>query len=296
MHKAVTFLFLCFLFSVPAFSQSLKKEIEKAKEIKLLESTHKDVRKILADFEHDEEANNDDFIQEFTNQNIKITVTFSLNGNCEDLRSAWKVAKGIATKITIEPTNELKVKEFDFTNFKKETVDEKYPEDYFYHNENEGISFEIENGAITEITLYPPKSKIGFLCEYDLTKGILSGEKSYSKVIESEYICILINQPANVTELNLGTTEVNLNCSEKDKNCLTRNLQITISTTAIDPENDILVYNYTVSGGSIVGTGANVFWDLSGVKAGTYTIIAAVDDGCGYCGKAKTQTVTIKEK
>lgn len=291
MHKAVTFLFLCFLLSVPAFSQSLKKELEKAKQIKLLESTREDVRRILADFEHD--AEDDSYIQEFTNKNVEIAVTLSLSADCDNPRSNWKVVKGIATKITLKPTAGLKIKEFDFTNFSKETNDEENPDDYFYHNENEGISFEIEKGKIIEITLYPPKSKIGFLCENAMTENILSGKQSYFNVTDSEAICVLINQHADVTELNLSTTEVNLSCNEKDKNCVARNLKITVNTTAVDPENDTLVYNYTVSGGKVVGTGANVIWDLSGVKAGTYTIIAGVDDGAGIVGQTITKTVTI---
>jgi len=57
----------------------------------------------------------------------------------------------------------------------------------------------------------------------------------------------------------------------------------------------VLTYNYTVSGGRIVGTGANVQWDLSGATPGTYTITTGVDDGCGVCGKTDTQTITIAE-
>jgi hypothetical protein len=70
---------------------------------------------------------------------------------------------------------------------------------------------------------------------------------------------------------------------------------IDVSATAVDPENDVLTYNYTVSGGRIVGSGANVQWDLSGVNPGSYTITAGVDDGCGLCGQTQTKTITIAE-
>src|SRR4029078_3423213 len=73
------------------------------------------------------------------------------------------------------------------------------------------------------------------------------------------------------------------------------NTQLSVTTTAVDPENDILTYNYTVNGGRVVGTGANVSWDVSGLAPGTYTITAGVDDGCGLCGKTQTQTITIAE-
>lgn len=72
-------------------------------------------------------------------------------------------------------------------------------------------------------------------------------------------------------------------------------MTVNVVTTASDPEGDTLVYNYTVSGGRIVGQGSNVTWDLNGVLPGTYTITAAVDDGCGICGKTVTQTVEVEK-
>ncbi|MBA2379998.1 MAG: hypothetical protein H0V76_10550 [Blastocatellia bacterium] len=108
----------------------------------------------------------------------------------------------------------------------------------------------------------------------------------------------VVNEWANVTALNLsretlrgpgcpvGTQPVGgVACDD--------NFTIDVATTAVDPENDPLVYNYTVSGGRIVGSGANVQWDLTGVSPGTYTITAGVDDGCGICGQTQTRTVTV---
>jgi hypothetical protein len=68
-----------------------------------------------------------------------------------------------------------------------------------------------------------------------------------------------------------------------------------VTTTAKDPDGDALTYNYATSAGRIVGSGANVNWDLSGLRPGTYTITASVDDGCGFCGKTQTKTITVKE-
>jgi hypothetical protein len=68
---------------------------------------------------------------------------------------------------------------------------------------------------------------------------------------------------------------------------------VTVRTIAADPENDKLTYDYTVSGGRITGTGANVKWDLSGVQPGTYTITAVVDDGSGVRGDPRTETVEV---
>jgi hypothetical protein len=70
-------------------------------------------------------------------------------------------------------------------------------------------------------------------------------------------------------------------------------MSVNVTTDAVDPENDVLTYQYNVSGGRIVGQGANVSWDLTGAQPGTYTITAGVDDGCGVCGKTQTRTITV---
>ncbi len=108
----------------------------------------------------------------------------------------------------------------------------------------------------------------------------------------------VLNQPANVTGVSVGSTEVFLPCLPGQTSTSGRcsdEMNVTVATTAVDPENDQLVYNYTVSGGRVVGSGANVSWDLSGARAGTYTITAGVDDGCGICGETKTQTIEVKD-
>jgi hypothetical protein len=93
---------------------------------------------------------------------------------------------------------------------------------------------------------------------------------------------------------------VNLECLELSKTDVyassSNNFQTIEVTTTPDPARadptDVLTFNYTVSGGKIVGQGAKVVWDLSGVKPGTYTITAAAEDGCGVCGN----TITIEVK
>lgn len=104
------------------------------------------------------------------------------------------------------------------------------------------------------------------------------------------------NKPADVTAVSLSDTNIMLPCppgTQSASGQCNDSRSISVSTTAVDPENDVLTYNYTVSGGRIVGTGANVTWDLSGAQPGTYTITTGVDDGCGVCGKTNTQTVTV---
>ncbi len=109
----------------------------------------------------------------------------------------------------------------------------------------------------------------------------------------------VVNQPANVDSVALGATVITLPCRpglvSRSGACADSSKNISVATRASDPENDVLTYNYTVSGGRVVGTGANVQWDLSSAQAGTYTIVTGVDDGCGVCGKTDTKTIRVEE-
>lgn len=109
----------------------------------------------------------------------------------------------------------------------------------------------------------------------------------------------VVNQPANVDSVTLSGNVITLPCPPGQTSasgaCADGSKMISVSTRASDPENDVLTYNYTVSGGRVVGTGANVQWDLSSAQAGTYTIVTGVDDGCGVCGRTDTKTITIRD-
>lgn len=101
--------------------------------------------------------------------------------------------------------------------------------------------------------------------------------------------------PPSVKNLTLSQIEVIATCSTNNNACSDNAQSIEISTESSDPEDNVLTYVYQVSGGKIIGKGAKVVWDLSGVKPGTYTIIAAMDDGCGGCGKTVTKEIKVIE-
>lgn len=112
------------------------------------------------------------------------------------------------------------------------------------------------------------------------------------------------NFPANVHGITLDRTVFKVGTAET-------NSSVRVWALASDPHNDLLVYEYAVSAGHIVGAtrkrvigqtivsfsvdrnGSEVVWDLSGVGPGEYTITAGVDDGCGICGRTATQTLTV---
>ena len=99
---------------------------------------------------------------------------------------------------------------------------------------------------------------------------------------------------ANVTNLTLSRSEVTASCQTNGNHC-SGSKGIEIYTEGFDPENDVLTYVYKVSGGRIIGAGAKVVWDLSGVAPGTYTITVGVDDGCGICGATITKEIKVVE-
>jgi hypothetical protein len=135
-----------------------------------------------------------------------------------------------------------------------------------------GIMFDVSENGVDTIRLFPPVSKSKFLCKNNTWgKGFYSSEAWFDDFRLDGAVCGLKNSFANVDDLELSPTEVTA----------TSGKTISVITTASDPENDVLTYRYSVSAGSIKGTGYKVSWDLTGVPPGTYTITAGVDDGLG---------------
>jgi hypothetical protein len=106
------------------------------------------------------------------------------------------------------------------------------------------------------------------------------------------------NLPADVKSVSLDKEVAYSWCpmpSEDHNQCPKNKEKVTVITNAEDRENDKLIYHYTVSGGKIIGRGANVIWDFADTRPGEYTITVAVDDGNGIRGKTLTKTVQLKE-
>jgi len=67
---------------------------------------------------------------------------------------------------------------------------------------------------------------------------------------------------------------------------------VDLTATATDPDNDTLLYTWSVTGGTLSGDGRAVAWDLSSVNAGSYTATVTVNDGNTHTAMAST-TVTV---
>lgn len=95
------------------------------------------------------------------------------------------------------------------------------------------------------------------------------------------------NFVANVTDLTLDRWELVAGLNTEPE------YRVNVLTEYFDPENDVLTFQYKVSGGKIIGQGARVVWDLSGLAPGTYTILAGVNDGTGVCGETRKRKIEI---
>ncbi len=279
------------------FAQTLSAELEKVRRIKFLESTGEDVKKILSNYK----PANDKFYR-FSGANADIEISYT-DGDCsdEDSDEIWNVPEGKVKYIEISPddSDDLTLETFGFnkSNFQKEQEYANVEDQFIYHNKDFGVAFRVSGGEVETIFLFPSNSFRSMLCDNDAAKEFYSSKSWFrEKNLENREFYTEGYSP-NLDSLQLSANEIIIGCnnSEKKTGCAFAEYKISVTTSATDPENDVLIYKYNVSGGKIVGEGANVVWDLYGVKPGTYTITAGVDDGCGICSQPKTQTVTVKE-
>jgi len=305
-------------------AQTPRDAIEKVKEIKLLESNRDDVQRAFINYESDD-YDFEEHSQEFFSDFADIEVSYS-SGKCQenavdedddeeyrdDVAEIWNVAEWKATKIVIEFDEAVKIEDvgFNLSDFKKqkrfpddeeeeksngEEPDDEDSDSFIYHNKNLGIALVGDKKEIEKIIFYPSKGNHSKLCDNEKAKKFASDENWFGA--DELQRPIDGNKFADVTDLVLTAEEVVTECADKTQNKKrpAKVNKISVKTVAVDPENDVLIYNYKVSGGKIVGQGANVVWDLTGVKPGTYTITAGVDDSCGVCGRTQTRTVVVKE-
>ena len=76
--------------------------------------------------------------------------------------------------------------------------------------------------------------------------------------------------------------------------CTPTGSEVTLTANATDPDNDQMLYTWSVTGGRLSGEGRSVTWDLSGVANGTYTATVEVNDGNQHTASSSA-TVTVGE-
>lgn len=303
MKKTFAILFFISLAYRFAFAQDSLPELEIAREIKLLKSTESDVKIIMSEFDSDEEDDEEEnYNQKFSSDKATVRVSYSTGDCSEDAGiqnyPKWNVPKMTATKIVIRFHETMKLKDLGLklSNFKKklENEDDEDSEYYIYYDEKAGITILTDSGEVEKIILHPPKKQINNLCrDEENDSELFSSKVSFvDSIVRSDEYCLLRNNPSNVTNLDLQT-KASSDC--KDGDCLNAKKEILVKTTAVDPENDVLTYNYTVTGGAINGVGSKVIWNLTGVQPGIYAITAGSDDSCGICGETKSRKILVKE-
>lgn len=279
----VVILALCGI-SVAQISDDL---LEKIKQIKLLASTRDQVKQVFNEYE----ASDDDYHnQTFSNDDLEITVYYS-SGNCtddeedDDAREVWNVAEWLVTRIEIEPSEPFKAEDLktDLSKFRKELRFSDREDSFVYHSKSLGLALFVNEDGVERIVYFPPSSQSRKVCSESTVAKEFYSEKSWfgkSEPSPSESVCSL---GARVDSMSLSREHLTATDIKK----------INVKTLANDSENDVLTYTYYVSAGLIRGVGANVVWDLAGVKPGTYTITVGVDEGAGVLGKTVTKAVRI---
>ena len=76
--------------------------------------------------------------------------------------------------------------------------------------------------------------------------------------------------------------------------CTPTGSEVTLVANATDPDNDQLLYTWSVTGGRLSGEGRQVTWDLTGVANGSYTATVEVNDGNQHTANGST-TVTVAD-
>lgn len=106
-----------------------------------------------------------------------------------------------------------------------------------------------------------------------------------------------VNEKQGVENLTFDKETVYLWCpsSSDSEVCSKSELNIKVKTFSKDAEKKGLNYYYTVSGGQIIGQGADVVWNFSDVKPGNYTITASVGSDYVIYGKTVSKNVELKE-
>ncbi|MEK7724469.1 MAG: hypothetical protein AAB336_08995 [Acidobacteriota bacterium] len=291
MNNLFISLTILFFLQIITSAQTLP-EFSKINEIRLLESNRDDVRKIFKDFAL-EKSDDLKHYEQFSTANTKIEVLYS-DGKCGDDFmdfdvSDWKVIsiRLIVTNGRIT-TSEIGI---DLSKFKRGRM-----YDFYNYNEDLGLVLSYPLVRLEQIYFVPPKQSFSLLCPNSRANENTS-ILVYLQQLKGQKQFRLIREIANVEEIILDKYEIQKDCNSMEETtlCPKESAIIKVSAKESNPYNDELTFSYTVSGGKVVGKGAEVLWDLSGVKAGSYTITAAVDDGCGFCGKTLTKTVTVKE-
>jgi hypothetical protein len=246
----------------PVLAQYHERALERAREVKMLTDGRGEVRKAFYDFNL---SSSDETSDGFSFGDTEIGVTYS-TGGCgeEDSEEIWNVPIGKVIGIKIVDNHEWKrdAHKLDLSKLEKEHRYAGNETDFVFSDKKAGVAIEIDDDEVEGVMLFPPVNSKAKTCKNDFARDFINEKSWFGKVKLEDRGIISCSPPPSVAQLELGHSEIS---------ALTRK-QVDVKATAVNPDNDILTYNYTVTGGRIIGAGAKVKWDLTGVRSGTYTI------------------------
>jgi hypothetical protein len=283
MQQAVFFILFVALGTTTVLGQISLPILEKVKTIKLLESTREDVEKLLARESFSYSSANDHY-QDFWMEDVVVTIWYSA-GTCEQEEykwNDWKVPEWQVVRVLVSPKEDFSIKDIsvDMSKFRKERTDWQRKGYSVYFDKTAGLAIDTRHDRVERIQFFPPKSNQNKLCESNSVRKYYASSR-WMRLPDSKKTINDYNYPANVTDVRIIKVDDASN-------------RFTIETVAKDPEGDILTFEYKTSAGIIIGTGPRVIWDLSGLGVGKYKISVGANDGCGFCGKIVTKSVTIQ--
>jgi hypothetical protein len=268
---------------VGVYSQTLGDVLERARTVKFLQADQIAVKQAFYEMTFDGSFHNRD---DFTYGDFGIEVYYS-TGECDEYEDEiFQAEKGTVVRIVISPSDEMSVGQlgFDLAKLKKEQKHRDSESTFIYHDKKLGLAVDVSGDHVEEVILFPSVNAKATPCGNDMAREFVRLKSWFGSTKLEDRTGTISCWVANVTALDVSETLVTALTPKR----------VSISTTATDPENDVLTYVYVVSAGRIIGTGKDVVWDLTSVPSGTYTITAGVDDGCGVCGTTVTKTVTVQ--
>src|SRR5258705_1080595 len=104
------------------------------------------------------------------------------------------------------------------------------------------------------------------------------------------------NQPPTVSSVSTSISSLLRPCppGQSSTSCTATGNEVQLTANASDPDNDTLLYTWSVTGGRLSGEGRAVTWDLSGVANGSYTATVEVNDGNQHTANGSA-TVTVAD-
>lgn len=194
-----------------------------------------EVRKAFYDFNL---SSSDVTSDTFSFGDTEVEVSYS-SGTCdEDRDEIWNVPVGKVVGIKIEDHHEWKRDDLklDLSKLEKEQRYSGNESNFVFSDKKAGVAVEIDDDEVESVMLFPPVTSKAKACKNDFARDFINEKSWFGKVKLEDRGIISCSPPPSVAQLERGHSEISALTSK----------QIDVKAIAVDPENDILTYVYTV--------------------------------------------------